>query len=60
MPTPSIICRGKNLHLSTMKQFFAALPREPMPKGAFGDYAEKRMTGFKQTHSQIALQMALY
>ena len=60
MPTPSIICRGKNLHLSTMKQFFAALPREPMPKGAFGDYAEKRMTGFKQTHSQIARQMALY
>lgn len=60
MAIPSIICRGKNLHLATMKQFFAALPREPMPKGAFFDYAEKRMTGFKQTHSQIARQMALY
>ena len=60
MAIPSIICRGKNLHLATMKQFLAALPREAMAKNDFFDYAEKRMTGFKQTHSQIARQMALY
>ena len=60
MPIPSIICRGKNLHLATMKQFFAALPLRAMPKDEFLDYAEKRMTGFRQTHSQIARQMGLY
>ncbi len=60
MPVPSIICRGKNLHLATMKQFLAALPRKAMPKADFFEYAEKRMVGFRQTHSQIARQMALY
>lgn len=60
MAIPSIICRGKNLHLAAMKQFFAALPLRAMPKDEFLDYAEKRMTGFKQTHSQIARQMGLY
>ena len=60
MPKPSMICRGKNLHLATMKQFCLALPRQPMPKNKFFDYAEARMTGFKQTHSQIARQMGLY
>ena len=60
MAIPSIICRGKNLHLATMKQFLAALPRKAMAKNDFLDYAEQRMTGFKQTHSQIARQMALY
>ncbi len=60
MAIPSIICRGKNLHLATIKQFLAALPKKSMPKADFFEYAEKRMTGFKQTHSQIARQMALY
>lgn len=57
---PSIICRGKNLHLSTVKQFLYALPKTDMPKDEFYDYAENRMNGFKTTHSQIARQMGLY
>lgn len=57
---PSIICRGKNLHLSTVKQFLYALPKADMPKDEFYNYAEERMNGFKTTHSQIARQMGLY
>jgi hypothetical protein len=44
---PSIICRGKNLHLSTVKQFLYALPKADMPKDEFYNYAEERMNGFK-------------
>ena len=57
---PSIICRGKNLHLSTVKQFLYALPKSDMPKSQFVAIAEERMNGFSQTHSQIARQMGLY
>lgn len=57
---PSLICRGKNLHLSTIKQFLYALPQEDMPKDQFDAYAEQRMNGFITTHSQIARQLALY
>lgn len=57
---PSIICRGKNLHLSTVKQFLYAIPKIEMSKDEFYNYAEKRMSGFKTTHSQIARQMGLY
>ena len=60
MATPSLICRGKNLHLAVMKQFLYALPKQDMDKDSFYDYAEKRMPGFTTTHSQIARQMALY
>ena len=60
MPVPSLICRGKNLHLAVMKQFLYALPRHDMPKADFYAYAEARMTGFSTTHSQIARQMGLY
>lgn len=60
MAIPSLICRGKNLHLSTIKQFLYALPQKDMPKDEFDSFAEQRMNGFITTHSQIARQMALY
>lgn len=57
---PSIICRGKNLHMAVMKLFLYALPKKEMPKSEFLDLGEMRMNGFKTTHSQIARQMGLY
>ena len=60
MGVPSLICRGKNLHLAVMKQFLYALPKQDMSKDKFYEYAEERMSGFATTHSQIARQMGLY
>ena len=60
MGVPSLICRGKNLHLAVMKQFLYALPKHDMGKDKFYEYAEARMSGFTTTHSQIARQLGLY
>lgn len=57
---PSVICRGKNLHLPSLKHFIAAIPKTAMPKAQFFAYAEQRMKGFQKTHSQIARQLGLY
>lgn len=56
----SPICRGQNLTLETVLMFIYAMPKSEMPKSDFNAFAEKRMKGWTQTHSQIARQMALY
>lgn len=56
----SPICRGQNLTMETVLTFMHAMPKDPMPKSEFNLYAEMRMKGWTQTHSQIARQMALY
>lgn len=60
MTVASLICRGKNLTLETVFAFVNAMPKEPMLKTEFNSYAEMRLDGWTQTHSQIARQMALY
>lgn len=60
MAEASPICRGKNLTLETVLSFVEAMPKEAMPKSEFYAYGEARLKGWKQTHSQIARQMALY
>ena len=56
----SPICRGQNLTLETVLMFIYAMPKSAMPKSEFNAFAESRMRGWTQTHSQIARQMALY
>ena len=56
----SPICRGKNLTLETVMAFVNAMPKERMPKKEFHAFAERRLKGWTQTHSQIARQLALY
>lgn len=56
----SPICRGQNLTLETVLMFIYAMPKTAMPKVDFNAFAERRMKGWTQTHSQIARQMALY
>lgn len=56
----SPICRGQNLTMETVLTFMHAMPKQPMAKADFNAYAESRMNGWTQTHSQIARQMALY
>ncbi len=60
MAEASPICRGKNLTLETVLAFINALPYEVMSKSEFMKYGEERLNGWRQTHSQIARQMALY
>lgn len=56
----SPICRGQNLTMETVLTFMHAMPKQAMAKADFNAYAESRMNGWTQTHSQIARQMALY
>lgn len=56
----SPICRGKNLTWDTILLFFNNMPKQPMPKADFNAYVEQRITGWTQTHSQIARQLAFY
>ena len=56
----SPICRGQNITLETVLCFLYAMPKNAMSKSEFNSYAESRMKGWTQTHSQIARQMALY
>lgn len=58
--TASAICRGKNLTMETVCAFINAIPKDVMAKELFNSYAERRLVGWTQTHSQIARQMALY
>lgn len=60
MSDASPICRGKNLTMETVLAFVNAIPTESLPKEQFHKYGEQRLKGWKQTHSQIARQMALY
>ena len=56
----SPICRGKNLTLETVLSFVNAMPKSPLPTKDFNSYAEARLKGWTQTHSQIARQLAFY
>ena len=56
----SPICRGKNLSWETVLLFFNNMPRKPMPKAQFHNYVESKINGWRQTHSQIARQLAFY
>lgn len=56
----SPICRGQNLTMETVLCFLNAMPKKAMNKSDFNSYAEARLKGWTQTHSQIARQMALY
>lgn len=60
MAEASPIGRGKNLTMETLLSFIYAIPTEPQPKNKFLEYGEQRMKGWRQTHSQIARQLALY
>lgn len=60
MSEASPICRGKNLTLETVLAFVNAMPKKRMKKNEFHSFAEERMKGWTQTHSQIARQLALY
>ena len=56
----SPICRGKNLSWETVLLFYNNMPKTSMPKAEFHSYIESRITGWTQTHSQIARQLAFY
>lgn len=60
MAEASPIGRGKNLTLETILSFLDAIPLESMQKNIFLAFGEARMKGWRQTHSQIARQLALY
>lgn len=60
MADASPICRGKNLTMETVLAFVNAIPTTSLPKEQFYEYGERHLKGWKQTHSQIARQMALY
>ena len=46
--------------METVLALVNAIPTQPLPKGQFHAYGEQHLKGWKQTHSQIARQMALY
>ena len=56
----SPICRGKNLSWETVLLFYNNMPRKAMPKAEFHSFTEAKINGWKQTHSQIARQLAFY
>ncbi len=56
----SLICRGKNITWETVLLFFNNMPKKPMLKTEFHQYMENKLKGWKQTHSQIARQLAFY
>lgn len=56
----SPICRGKNLTWETVLLFFNNMPKVSMPKAEFHKICEARISGWTQTHSQIARQLAFY